>query len=51
MLKSLSTLPVLALATSLITPMAFSAAPIVCLMTKTDIDPFFMKIKEGAYAQ
>ena len=40
-----------ALAASLMLPVAASAEDIVCLITKTDTNPFFVKMKEGAEAK
>ena len=40
-----------ALTASLVLPAAASAEDIVCLITKTDTNPFFVKMKEGAQAK
>ena len=41
----------LALAAGLALPLAANAQDIVCLITKTDTNPFFVKMKEGAEAK
>lgn len=48
MLHKIKALIVLALTSAFIAPMTFAADPIVCLVTKTDTNPFFVKMKEGA---
>jgi fructose transport system substrate-binding protein len=40
-----------ALAASLMLPVAASAEDLVCLITKTDTNPFFVKMREGAQAK
>jgi len=51
MLKSRLSPLAFALAASLTLPIAAKAEDIVCLVTKTDTNPFFVKMKEGAQAK
>jgi fructose transport system substrate-binding protein len=50
MRKQLTVVSALALSAGLMAPSAF-AEDIVCLITKTDTNPFFVKMKEGAEAK